>query len=570
MLFWGLAVAFGIFFGFPNDLASLPPLILLWPLGLALLGRQAAASTAAFRHGWLASMAGAIPCLYWLALPVHDVGGLPLPLAGVCAVFIATCLAVQGGFFCLLASWASHKLAGKKLPAPWISLCLAFYLGLAWALLEQTLAWLFGFPWLAIAGAMAAWPVLVQTADSLGAYLMAGLWVTAILLVWPGAFGQGRFRQVLIGKRLLMPLPGNLARSGQPFWPVSLFGLAIMAGMLAYAAIKLGGGETAQCRDQAERITAILVEGNVDQNQKWLPAFQQANVDLYTGLSRSGLAALAGPQGRERKWPERPDLVIWPETALPFFYETRPELASQIRAYVRESGVPLLFGAPGTDPASKSGLGRAGIYNRAFLLDGAGTRIGHYDKEHLVPFGEYLPEWLNWKFLEALLQGVGVYDQGKATAPLIMPSGRGQARLGILICYEGIFPWLARQRVADGADLLLDISNDGWFRDTPAARQHLYQTTLRALEQNRWLLRGTNTGISCAIDPRGRIVQSGGQFQTGWHVMTVWPEKKTSLFYLLSPWLWPILGILWLVMSAFLMYASESTSNNRLENASPE
>lgn len=563
-----IATACGIFFGFPNDIASLPPLVLLWPLGLAMLGNRSASASVAFRHGWLASMAGAIPCLYWLALPVHDVGGLPLPLAGVCAIFIATCLAVQGGFFSLLARLASQKLKGGKLAGFWPSLFFALYLGLSWALLEQFLAWLFGFPWLAIAGAMAAWPVLVQFADSLGAYAMSGLWVTATLLVWPVFAGS---EQVIVGKRLIMALPG---RSGPAFSPATLLGLAIMAGLLAYGTIRLDDGQAAYLRDArrdpAERVTAILVEGNVDQNQKWEPAFQQANVDLYIGLSRSGLAALADPQSRERQLPERPDLVIWPETAMPFFYETRPELARQIRDYARESAVPLLFGSPGTDPASKSGLGRAGIYNRAFLLDGSGVRLGHYDKEHLVPFGEYLPEWLNWKFLEALLQGVGVYDQGTAIAPLELPLSRGKISMGMLVCYEGIFPWLARQRVADGADLLVDISNDGWFRDTPAARQHLYQTTLRALEQNRWLLRGTNTGISCAIDPRGRIVQSGGQFQTGWHVMNVWPEKRTSLFYRLFPWLWPFFGILWLVMSAFLMYAWDSTSNNRLENAPPE
>lgn len=135
--------------------------------------------------------------------------------------------------------------------------------------------------------------------------------------------------------------------------------------------------------------------------------------------------------------------------------------------------------------------------------------IGHYDKEHLVPFGEYLPSWLNWGFLEALLQGVGVYETGTAVAPLRYEN----LALGMLICYEGIFPWLAQARVADGANILVDISNDGWFEDTPASRQHLYLTVLRALEQNRWILRGTNTGISVVVDPRGRLTARGGQFR---------------------------------------------------------
>ncbi len=150
-----------------------------------------------------------------------------------------------------------------------------------------------------------------------------------------------------------------------------------------------------------------------------------------------------------------------------------------------------------------------------------------------MPFGEYLPSWLDWPFLEALLQGVGVYAEGTSASPLRY----GDLALGMLICYEGIFPWLARERVAAGANILVDISNDGWFRGTPASRQHLYLTVLRALEQNRWLLRGTNTGISAVVDTRGRVTVRGPQFRAGTLAARARLNETPSRYNALAPWL---------------------------------
>lgn len=137
------------------------------------------------------------------------------------------------------------------------------------------------------------------------------------------------------------------------------------------------------------------------------------------------------------------------------------------------------------------------VYNRALLILKNGVYGGSYDKEHLVPFGEYVPTILQWDLLSGLLQDVGAYTAGNGSGPLRTDN----LAIGTLICYEGIFPWLAQARTAEGANVLVDISNDGWFGDTPAPRQHMYLTALRALEQNRWLVRGTNTGISCVVDP---------------------------------------------------------------------
>ena len=502
---WGLAAVLGLWLGFPNDVVSAPPLVLLWPISLTALGLGAPTAGAALRRGWLASLVGATAALYWLALPVHDVGGLPWALAVPCAVLISALVTFQGGLFCVAAR------IGRDV-APWR---LALGLALCWYLLEYAAAVLIGFPWLTISGALAVWPLLVQPVDTLGAYATGGLWVWACLLAlfaWPGLAG--------------LPATGRRGRR--------LVCAAAMAALaLAYGHWKLAATPLEVSPGGPDSLAVLFVEGNVDQGQKWLPAMQAATVDLYCGLTEQGLTAL-GWRGDAASG--EPPLVIWPETALPFFFQTH-RLSARVRDLVRAEDIPLLFGAPGVERPRAADATEPEIFNRAFLLGPDGRLVGTYDKEHLVPLGEYLPSWLNWPFLEALLQGVGVYTEGTATAPLTY----GNLALGVLICYEGIFPWLAQARVSDGANILVDISNDGWFRGTPASRQHLALTVLRALEQGRWLLRGTNTGISAVVDTRGRLTASGPQFRAGTLAARARIAGGVSRYHELAPWL-PLLA----------------------------
>ena len=584
-LLMGMAGAAGIWLGFPNDLAGLPPLVLLWPVALAWLGLFAPTSAAALRRGWLCSMAGGMAALYWLTMPVHNVGGLPWLLAIPCALFIVACISSAGGLFSVAA-----RLLRRRPPILW-----AVVLGLLWYVLEAVYALALGFPWLELSGALAAWPLLVQGADTVGAYGLSGLWVMAALLCalallphpaatpystaspgpnaspCPNAFsgptaapcknrtedgGQsgkkggaqhdagdgagdgaqhGAAASGLPGASDTGPGPGSGPACPNKSWrPASLVcGLAMTCLLLGYGALRLHQQPLITDPMGPQSVQALFVEGNVDQNQKWLPAFQRQTVDLYLRLTYDALA-------------QRPDehpLIIWPETALPFFFETNQLHSPRVRQLSSVTGCPLLVGAPGLErrPDKKE----PDVFNRAFLLTPPdGAVAGYYDKEHLVPFGEYLPEWLNWSFLEALLQGVGVYQTGTAIAPLRY----GNLAMGMLICYEGIFPWLAQARVADGANILVDISNDGWFGATPAPRQHLYLTALRAIEQNRWILRGTNTGISVVVDARGRLTMSGAQFreQALWGRAAL--ESAPSLYHRLWPWPLPAAAVLLLVL----------------------
>ncbi|MFT4301747.1 MAG: apolipoprotein N-acyltransferase [Desulfovibrio sp.] len=523
-LFVGLIGAAGIWLGFPNDIAGLPPLALLWPVALAWLGLCAPTRGAALRRGWLCNLAGGMAALYWLSMPVHNVGGLPWFLAVPCALLIAACISSAGGLFSLAAYALRHRP-----PYMW-----AILLGLLWYVLEAVYALALGFPWLELSGALAAWPLLVQGADTVGAYGLSGLWVMAALwcalgiLPHPLAANAGTSSDEK--KKPETNASGKstpTAFGGKNSWrPACLVCGLLMTGLLlGYGGLRLYQQPLEVAPTGPQSVQALFVEGNIDQNQKWLPAFQRQTVDLYLRLTYDALAQRPG---------ERP-LIIWPETALPFFFETNLLHSPRVRQLPAVTGSPLLVGAPGLE--RRADKKEPDVFNRAFLLTPPdGAIAAHYDKEHLVPFGEYLPEWLNWGFLEALLQGVGVYQTGTAIAPLRYDN----LALGMLICYEGIFPWLAQARVEDGANILVDISNDGWFGATPAPRQHLYLTALRALEQNRWILRGTNTGISVVVDNRGRLTMRGAQFkeQALWGSAAL--ESTPSMYHRLWPWPLPI------------------------------
>lgn len=497
----------GIWLGFANNFFDFPPCVFLWPVACALLGLRQQKFRMAFLQGWLCTFPGSLASLYWLYMPVSNVGGLPLPLAALCAALICACLACQGGIFALCARFLG------QLPPFQLSVALA----LSWYLLEYGFALLLGFPWLQLSGALIAWPALLQQADILGGWLGASLWLLPVFLV---IFSSKKFA---VSCALLI----CAAIAGYGTWRLY---------SLPFASEPLG----------KDAVRAIFIEGNVDQNQKWTPEFQAHNLDLYLSLTQEALANEAVSQ--------KP-LVIWPETALPFFYERMPVFSLRLADAVATFGCPLLFGAPGVEELPGGG---EAIFNRAFLLNPQGKLIGHYDKEHLVPFGEYLPDWLNLKFLEALLQGVGIYSEGQNASPLKYEA----LAMGILICYEGIFPWLAQERVAAGANILVDISNDGWFGHSPAAMQHLRLSLARCIEQNRWLLRATNTGISAVADNRGRVTVAGPMFVREYMAVSARLLEKPSVYCRLAM----ILPLLCLVALGFLVLPL--IMRKRLYNAS--
>ncbi len=196
-------------------------------------------------------------------------------------------------------------------------------------------------------------------------------------------------------------------------------------------------------------------------------------------------------------------MIVWPESPAPF-YTTDPAFRDAISNIAREAQSWMLVGSLGVRNASETPERATQLYNSASLVSPGGEWMGRYDKIHLVPFGEYVPFKRIFSFAGGLTKEVGDFSSGASRAPL----QAGSSKLGVFICYESIFPDEIRQLAANGAEVLVNVSNDGWYGDSGAYAQHLKQARMRAVENNRWLLRDTNTGVTAAIDPYGRVVST--------------------------------------------------------------
>lgn len=240
--------------------------------------------------------------------------------------------------------------------------------------------------------------------------------------------------------------------------------------------------------------TAILVQQNIPvlDNSDWT---QQYFKDTLANLVQISEQFPVGERVR------KPELIVWPESPAPFysgeatFQNTLSDLARAMHASIVAGNISEL--RSGTSQQSGTE-----IFNSASLVSADGNWTARYDKVHLVPFGEYVPFKQMLSFAGGLTKEVGDFSRGTSRAPL----QAGEQKLGVFICYESIFPDEVRQLARNGAQLFVNISNDGWYGDSGAYAQHLKQARMRAIENDRWLLRDTNTGVTASIDPFGRIV----------------------------------------------------------------
>jgi apolipoprotein N-acyltransferase len=238
-----------------------------------------------------------------------------------------------------------------------------------------------------------------------------------------------------------------------------------------------------------------VVQGNIEQDRKWDPSFQVLTAVKYKNLSLEAAARGA-------------DLIIWPETATPFYFLQEELLSSLVIEGIKQAKTYFIIGAPSFHDSQPDPYKQ--LFNSAYLMTPEGKPAGKYDKVHLVPYGEYVPFQRWMPFLGKLVAQVGDFQSGRRGDTLKWQ----QRKVGMLICYEVIFPELARAMVRNGADLLVNITNDAWFGRTSAAYQHFSMAVLRAVENRRTLARAANTGISGFIDPTGRILETTPLFET--------------------------------------------------------
>ena len=361
-----------------------------------------------------------------------------------------------------LAAWAAARLS-----APGSKARLLLALPGGWLLVEWLRGWLFtGFTWLQLGYGQVDGPLagLAPVLGVLGMSLAVAASAGALALAW-----RRRGRTAVVSMSVV-------AVAWLALWPASGLDWTTAAG---------------------EPVEALLVQGNVPQDQKWQPAMRQPTLDRYMAMTRD-----AG-------WA---DVVIWPE-----FIDT-------LDAEAREEGADVLFGAPSFDIGTRS-------YLNSMMVVGGET--GVYHKRHLVPFGEFLPldRWLR-PVTDALGIPVASFRPGAPDQPMLRLAGQP---VSLTICYEVTFGDEVRRELP-AATLLVTVSNDAWFGDSIAPAQHLQIARLRALETGRWLLRATNTGITAFVAPDGGVVSRTPQFEQATLAHSVVPMHGATPYVRLGDW----------------------------------
>lgn len=433
----------------------------LVPLLLSLEGQSG-------RRGFLLGLASGVAfflgSVYWVVHSMSNYGGVPVVTSIAVMLLLVLYLGLFWGAFGLfstLTAGIDRTARLMLLPAFWVAL-------------EYARGNLFtGFPWVLIGYTQSDYLPLIQVADTTG--------------VWGVSFA------VVASNTALSFIAGHLIRKERgrlPLVPAAIAAL-LVASITSYGFIRMKAVESEVARWSGMRVG--VAQGSIDQGLKWDGRYQEETLDIYTGLTEKA-------SGRFAK------LVIWPETAIPFYYEPEKIEEGLVGELARKTGSFILTGSPSYtyNPATNE----VRYFNSAFLINSAGETVGKYDKFHLVPFGEYVPLRGILPFGK-LTAGIGDFTEGPGPLPIAFEGGG----IGTLVCFESIFPEIARGHVRNGATMLANITNDAWFGYTSAPYQHFQMSVFRAVENRTFLVRAANTGISAVIDPNGRIRERTGLFE---------------------------------------------------------
>lgn len=409
-----------------------------------------------FLKGFLFGMIYNISSMYWIVYVLSKYGNLPLPASAFLFLLLSCYLSIYPALFFK----AVERFAGKL---PVFLEIIAF--SLTWTVLEFVRGnFMTGFPWMLIGYTQGGFLPMAQTVNAAGIYGLGFIIIFSNLAFLKSA---DFFKE----KKKTKLLPAAVA--------LVLILSASLYGMFRIDFLKKKFSEK-------KALTVMCVQGNIDQSEKWEKSLQEKIVHKYINLSREGLSPAV-------------DLIIWPETAIPFIYGMDAAMTEYFKDAIKKGNFPkLITGYPGFkwDEAGKLGLtNSAGIFSQGELLE-------RYDKIHLVPFGEYVPLKKILFFVNKLVAAAGDFLSGEYAAPFTV----SRAKAGALICYESIFPEIAGEYKKKGADFLVNITNDAWFGDSPAPHQHFAMSAFRAIENECYLVRVANTGISGIVTPWGKSV----------------------------------------------------------------
>ena len=513
---WVLAILSGVLQVLPFPIAGPAPVwrtafcwVVLAPLLWALTGNDAGGRPLRVAQGAALGYASGfvwyLGNCYWVYATMHLYGGIAKPAAAGILVLFCLYLGLYHALFgALIAAFRRANLGRINLGVQGALLLSPF----AWVAVELARARITGFPW-----------------DLLGITQVDNLLLTR-LAPYVGAYGIS-FVIAAVNALWLMRISLKQRRYTRPALAV-----ACVAVLLLYV---VSLRRTVPPIHEGTQTTATLVQENLEVGAEAAKAgppltmgeklrtFSELSLFPPADEACDGIPELpgtqcAGPVSAQQRadsggtrYLQPTDLIVWPEAPNDFIVIDPPsratissqEFRTAISSLARAAEAPIIVGdiSVDVDPEVKRGYDE---YNSADFITSDGRFVGRYDKMHLVPFGEYVPYKKLFFFAGSLLQDVGLLDPGKHRTVFTT----GGHTYGTFICYESVFADEVRQYARMGADVLVNISDDGWYGDTSAAWEHLNMVRMRAIENHRWVLRATNTGVTAAIDPYGRVVAS--------------------------------------------------------------
>jgi len=438
------------------------------------------------RRGFFAGMIFYFFGLNWVTNTLINYGNIPKSLSFLILGLLAAYLSFYISLFCVLTvKWSRGKPVYFFLLAP-----------LIWTSLEylRSTHMTFGFSWMGLGYSQFQTLSIIQPAEITGIYGISALIVLVnaalhcLLNTWIfniSSSDKWRMPSRVIGVTALV------------------FGLWVVWGNWALK-------RTQSQIDLSPNIRIGLAQGNIEQHLKWKKSYQQATMEFYKELTLEAAK-------------KKPELIVWPEATTPFYYGLDPIGTKYVQDLARITGIPLLFGSPYKENVD----GKIVDYNRAFLISSQGKTVDVYDKMHLVPFGEFVPFRRALFFVEKMVEIIGDFGFGKRATVFELNSNR----FGVSICYEIIFPDLVRQPVKNGAEYLVNITNDAWFGRSAASYQHISIAALRAVENRTPIIRAANTGVSGIIDATGKLRNTTQLFTREFVISEITPNKGPRTFY---------------------------------------
>jgi apolipoprotein N-acyltransferase len=432
---------------------------------------------------------------YWIYQTMYLYGGLAKPIAAGILILFSLYLGLYHALFGMLVASLRKRFGrqGALLLMPF-----------AWVAVELARARITGLPWDLLGYAQVDNPLLTRLAPVTGVYGLSFV-IAAVNALWLIRI-RIRYRRytrsvlTLAGVIIVVLYIGGLRLIVNPEPSPTSATATLVQENLEVGAANTGPQPTLQ-----QFLESFSYLSRYPSSRFLLGIPELADTpSVYLIREPSPVAAGDDPNAIP---PTPTDLIVWPESPAPF-EDIDPQFRAAISALARNAKAPVIVGNTGFEPntAAKSGYT---LYNRASFIRPDGTFDGHYDKMHLVPFGEYVPYKEIFFFAKNLLSEVGLFEPG----PERTVFSTGRHTYGTFICYESIFGDEMRHYAQLGADVLVNISNDGWYGNTSAAWQHLNMVRMRAIENHRWVLRATNTGVTAAINPYGRVTAAAPRHQ---------------------------------------------------------